>query len=351
MKLYSTHSLHFLLLSSAISCISAYPAGDDHTASSRKPLPLPVEVLHEFPHGTWVESLAVRSNGKVLVDIITSPDLYQIDPLTKKAPVLVHHFCDHLGLLGITETTQDLFYLVAGNYSAATNTNPVGAYDVYEVDVRKGAKRAIVKKIANFPKARLLNGVTTLNAKKGLILIADSGAGLVYKLNVKTRQIDVVLEDPTMKPTAAVPYGINGVHVRDGALYFTNGAQGIFGKFPISANGVATGPVTIISRQGFSDDFCFDGKGDAFFTQNSDNNLAFLGSRGGKLTVLTGAPLTDKTVLAGPTACQFGRLAGDKKTLYITTSGGQNSNASTPTLGAQLARVNLAGSGYYNKGS
>ena len=351
MKLFSIPNLHFLLFSSAISGISAYPASDDHAKISRKPLPLPVEVVHEFPHGTWLENLAVRSNGKVLVDILTSPDLYQIDPSTKKAPVLVHHFCDHLGLLGITETTQDIFYLVAGNYSAATNMNPVGAYDVYEIDIRKGAKQAVVNKIANFPKARLLNGVTTLNAKKGLIVIADSGAGLVYKLNVKTRQIDVVLADPTMRPTEAVPYGINGVHVRDGALYFTNGAKGIFAKFPISADGVATDPVTIISSQGFSDDFCFDGRGDAFFAQNSDNNLAFLGPKGGKLTVLTGAPLKDKNLLAGPTACQFGRLAGDKKTLYITTSGGQNSNASISNLGAQLTRVDLSGSGYYNKGS
>ncbi|KAG7006811.1 hetero-diels-alderase asR5 [Physcia stellaris] len=351
MKLFSTASLHCLLISSVIPFTSAYPASEYNTASSRKPLPLSVEVVHEFPHGTWVENLAVRSNGKVLVDILTSPDIYQIDPFTKKAPILVHHFSEHLGLLGITETTQDIFYLVAGNYSAATNTNPVGAYDVYEVDVRKGAKQARINKIANFPKAGLLNGVTTLNAKKGLILIADSGAGLVYKLNVKTRQIHVVLDDPTMDPTAAVPYGINGIHLRDGALFFTNGAQGIFAKFPISPDGVARGPVTVISREGFSDDFCFDGKGDAFFAQNSDNNLGFLGPEGGKVTVLTGAPLTDKTLLAGPTACQFGRLAGDKKSLYITTSGGQNSNASTPTLGAQLTRVNLASSGYYNKGS
>ena len=323
MKLFSSPSLNCALISSAIAIASAYPTSDDYTASARKPLPIPVEVVYEFPHGTWVENLAVRSNGKVLVDILTRPDIYQIDPSAKKDPILVHHFSDHLGLLGITETTQDIFYLIAGNYSAATNTNPVGAYDVYEVDVRKGAKQARVNKITNFPKAGLLNGMTTLNAKKGLILIADSGAGLVYKLNVKTRQIDVVLEDPTMKPTAAVPYGINGVHFRDGALYFTNGAQSIFAKFPISADGVATGPVTVISREGFSDDFCFDGKGDAFFAQNSDNNLGILGPEGGKLKVLTGAPLTDKTLLAGPTACQFNRVAGERKTLYITTSGGK----------------------------
>ena len=350
MKIFSSITLPFLLVTSTIAYSVTYPTTDDAT-SSRKSLPLPVQVVHEFPHGTWVENLAVRSNGKVLVDILTSPDIYQIDPRSKKDPILVHHFSDHLGLLGITETVQDVFYLIAGNYSAALKINPVGAYDVYEVDIRKGAKKAAVTKVANFPQAQLLNGATTVDANNGLILIADSGAGLIYKLNVKTGQISVVLDDPTMKPTAAVPYGINGVHVRDGALYFTNGAQGIFAKFPISADGAATGPVTIISGQGFSDDFCFDAKGDAFFAQNSDNNLGFLGPEGGNLTVLTGAPLTDKTLMAGPTACQFSRLYKNKKTLYITTSGGQNSNASTPTLGAQLTSVNLAGSGYYNRGS
>lgn len=61
-----------------------------------------------------------------------------------------------------------------------------------------------------------------------------------------------------MKPMSAVAYGINGVKVRDGLLYYTNGAQNLFAKFPISQDGTATGPVAVISNGVASDDFPFE---------------------------------------------------------------------------------------------
>ena len=68
------------------------------------------------------------------------------------------------------------------------------------------------------------------------------------------------------------------------------------------------------------------------------------------MTVLTGAPLTDKTLLAGPSACRFGRLERDREVLYITTTGGLASNATTPSSGGTLSRVDLGGSGYFDRG-
>lgn len=347
MKFFAGLALPFLLFN-VVPHTFAHPANSPSAARVKQPLPLPVEVVHEFPHPTWLENLAVRSNGKVLATLLTSPDIYQIEPFTREDPILVHHFSDHLGLLGITETTRDVFYIVAGNYSFVDSTNPIGASDVYEVDIRKGAKQAITTKIANFPKSQLLNGMTTLNAEKGLILISDPGAGLLYKLNVRTKQFVVAIDDRTMKPSSTLPFGINGIKIRNGALYFTNTAQGTFVKIPISADGSATGPAVIISKDVASDDFTFGPRGEAYLAQNGQNNLGFLGPAGGNVTILTGAPLKDKTYLAGPSACQFGRLPQDRKVLYITTTGGLFSNASTPTSGGTLSKVNLARSGYYN---
>ena len=351
MKLLSKFALSSFSLCSIISQTVAHPAISLATARAKQPLPLPVDFIHQFPRGTWVENLAVRSNGKVLVTLLSSPDLYQIDPLTKKDPVLVHHFSDHLGLAGIAELCKDIFYVVGGNYSFATNTNTPGAEDVYEVDITKGATKAKVTKIANFPKAILLDGMITLDPKEGLLLVADAGAGVLYRLNVKTKQVDVAIEDATMKDIPPSPAGINGIKVRDGALYFTNSALRTFVKIPIFNNGTAAGPAVILSTNVPGDDFTFDNRGDAFLADNIANNLGFLGPLGGNVTVLTGAPLTNTTLLARPTACQFGRLSWDKKTLYITTGGGVPSGTSTPRLGGTLSKVNLAGSGYYDKGS
>lgn len=354
MKVFSTFALLALSTLSAISPSNAAPTGGITKARATQPLPLQVDIIHEFAPKTWVENLAIRHNGKILVTLLSSPDIYEINPNSKKdkAPVLVHTFPDHLGLTGITETTRDTFYVVAGNYSIATGNNPAGAWDVYEVDVCNGPKNAKVKKIANFPQSRLLNGAVTLNARQGLILVADAIAGLVYRLNVKTGQVSVAIDDPTMKaPAGGSPIAVNGLKIRDGVLYFTNSAAHTFVKIPISADGSAAGPATILSTNARGDDFTLDDVNNAFLAQNNINNLGFLPARGGDVTVLTGAPLTSNQTLAGPSACQFGRKRKDREVLYITTTAGDASGAGTPTLGGTLSKVNLAGTGYYDKGS
>lgn len=116
-------------------------------------------------HG--IENLPVRSNGKVWSTSLHHLTSTNSTHSPKKNPILVNHVSYHLSLLEITETIQDVFHLVAGNYSAATTTNPVGAYDVYKMDIRKGAKQAIVTTIANLPKAGLLNGVYHSPGPKG----------------------------------------------------------------------------------------------------------------------------------------------------------------------------------------
>ncbi len=350
MKLLSTLALF------STSLLSTIPPTAAHPAATPKPLALPVRIIHEFPHNTWVENLAVRSNGKVLVTLLSTPDLYQIDPFTpNSAPILVHHFADHKALFGITETTTDLFYVVTSNFSSTdtTNPNPAGAYDIYEVDVRNGASKAIVTKNANVPNAKLLNGMTTLCASQGIILIADSFAGLLYRLNTHTKQVAIAIDDPTMKgpPAGPIPFGINGVKIRDGFLYFTNTGVGSLVKIPISPiDGTATGSAVVLTTNAKPDDFILDRAGDAFIAEIYLNNLAFLPPQGGNVTVLTGAPLTDPTVLAGPTACAFGRRHGDRRSLYITTSGGIASGVDVPTLGGALSRIDLRGTGYFNKG-
>ncbi|KAL8823066.1 MAG: hypothetical protein Q9191_006212 [Dirinaria sp. TL-2023a] len=344
-------TLFFSAFISTVSHTVALPQITPSPSGARKQAPLPVEIIHEFPQGTWLENLAVRSCGQVLVSVLSTPDLYQIDPSNETSPILVHSFPEHLGLLGITETTRDIFYLAAGNYSVFSKKNVPGAWNIYEVDLTKGPRKAKVAQISNFPDFVLLNGLVTLDASKGLILLGDAGAGAVYRYNVKTNEVKIVIKDPTMNPVPPSPVGINGIKIRKGSLFFTNAGQKIFVKVPINPDGTASGPIETLSTNSLGDDFALDGKGDAFLAQNGANNLGYLGSEGAKnITVLAGAPLQDKHVLAGPSSCQFGRLRSDKKALYITTTGGISSNATAPGLGGTLSKVDLQGSRYYNNG-
>lgn len=182
-------------------------------------------------------------------------------------------------------------------------------------------------KIADIPEAIFLNGMTRLYSS-GSILVADSGAGVVYRVDTSTGKYTAVIDDPLMKPVATSEYsqlGINGVHIRDNALYFTSSIQGVLARVPISVNGSAEGPAVAIvnNTSTVMDDFTFDTAGNALVTTDIHNTLDKIitsGSRMGNVSVVVGN--LNSAILAGATAAQFGRTLVDKDVLYVTTNGG-----------------------------
>lgn len=60
------------------------------------------QTIHEFPLPTWVENIAVRQNDQILVDIVTSPEIYLLDPHPNSTATLIHNFTSYLALLGST---------------------------------------------------------------------------------------------------------------------------------------------------------------------------------------------------------------------------------------------------------
>lgn len=102
----------------AVSRVESRAAGDNH-------------IVHQFPNETWIENLAVRQNGQILVTLIAppAPQLYQVDPFQTSAPaVLIDTVPGVTGLLGIAEIEQDVWYFLAGNFSVATFSTTPGTY-------------------------------------------------------------------------------------------------------------------------------------------------------------------------------------------------------------------------------
>lgn len=187
---------------------------------------------------------------------------------------------------------------------------------MYRVDFSK--QPAHVRLTAHFPKAMLLNGMATLNAATGLLLIGDAGAGVVYRLNVNTGATAVVIDDPTMKPPAGAPVGIDGVQIRNNVLYFTNAPIGNFVRIPLRADGTAAGPAVIQAQNIEADDFTFDTAGNAYLALTYSKEIVKLPPGASTSTVIAGP----SDALNGPTACKFGRRKTDSKMLYVTTNGG-----------------------------
>ena len=308
--------------------------------------------IHNFTPGTWVENLAVRANGQILATLLTTPEVYQVDPNPSAAHplTLVHTFPDYLGCVGITELGNDIFYVVTGNFSISTAASTPGSYSVWKLNMAgftAGGSPAAATKVADFPQSNNLNGMTPLgNGDEDTLLIADAGAGAVWSLNVHTGAVKKAITDPLMAPTsgATPPIGINGVKVRDQSLYFTNTDQGLVGKVNLNADGEATGPaVTVVENATSADDFQFDSRGDLFMA--GDDELRFRGGLNGS----SSAPVvvTNSSLVVGSTAVAFGRLPGDLGSLYVTTNGGTAQYVSGQlTNPGRIVKVDVSAAGW-----
>ena len=79
-----------------------------------------VRQLYQFPNSTFthIENVAIRPNGQLLLTIITEPCVYSLDPAASApTPQLLYRFPSVTSMLGIAETSPDVFAVVAANYS------------------------------------------------------------------------------------------------------------------------------------------------------------------------------------------------------------------------------------------
>lgn len=312
-----------------------------------------LRTIYQFPNETWVENLAIRSNGKILVTLVSVPEVWEIDPFATPATAeLVYRFSDAISLSGIAEYAPDVFAVNVGNFSDKTFTSQMGSWRVWSLDMSShwhggwdekhhgswnhGFNFGVyVEKISDIPEALFLNGMTTLPASPRTLLMADSGAGLIYRLDTKTGAYSIVIDNPALKPneTAFLKLGVNGIHFRPGEdnyVYFTNSLMSpAFSRIPIDPlTGMQTGPdesivESLTKSGGAPDDFTFDSTGKAtYIADGALNGLLRVGLPSGETEVVVGG--TEQSKVVGQTACQFGRTREDveKGTLYITTTGG-----------------------------
>lgn len=296
---------------------------------------LPVEIIHQFPIGTWVENLAVRSNGQILATILSAPQLYQVDPDGKGDPILIHTFPNAPGISGIAELGQDVFYIATSSLNVTTFTFSPGSSSVYKVDMQ--AAPAQVSKVADFPLALFLNGITVLDQRN--ILIAEAIGGVVYRLNVVTGKAIIVIDDLLMK-TTLVPFtpGVNGLNIRNGNLFFTNSNLNIAARQAINPDGTAKQKARIVVRTPTPDDFALGPKAEYFIAQSP--YLAF--SPPTTDDVVVTALNVSRPELDGATAVRFGRRDVDRTSVYVSTNGGTSQYLKRKfTQGGRVSRVNV----------
>ncbi|KAK5727773.1 hypothetical protein LTR17_012431 [Elasticomyces elasticus] len=308
---------------------------------------IPIRLLYEYPLGTWIENIAVRSNGDLLLTILNVPHLDQLSPFKPNAtPETIYSFPDALTVSGIAETAPDVFAMAVGNFTL-TGGPQQGSFSIWSVDFTINDTLLEAHKITDLPQASFLNGLCNLpgTGSPQDILVGDLEQGLVYYVDTSTGDYEVAINN-SLTTAFPVPVlgtvGVNGMHVHNGDLFFTNTGQALFAKMPIHTNGTAADESTIIAHVLNStlefDDFAIKDN-DAYLVTGSGNSIEWIGLDGtSKGRIVAGS--LNSTQFAEPTSCAFGRTEGDKHVLYVVTAGG----LATPvdgdvSVGAQVLAV------------
>ncbi|KAK7958008.1 hypothetical protein PG988_012856 [Apiospora saccharicola] len=328
-------------------------------------LPLPARTVYQFPEEhSWVENLFVRDNGDILMTMMwPKPSLYLLkNPSSNEGgePTLIHTFDDAQGLLGITETAPDIYALVSSKFSgmAAVVANSSAIWEISIQDVANPK----VRKVTDLPEGGFLNGVTKLHSaacrnvapeERKSILVSDSFNGCVYCVNTVTGEYKVAVKVPEMDPVAgaALPFGVNGIKIMGHYLYWANSDHltmyrvSMDMKTGAMREGATVETLITLKDTAFLDEFDIDEDGTIWGVTNADNKLIAMRpmAPGGASYETVVGSATEMT-LAGDTSARFGKGAGNRRTLYITTGGaGVVPVNGTITEAAKLVAVDTRG--------
>jgi hypothetical protein len=285
----------------------------------------PVRQIFQFPNSTYtdLENIGIRQNGQLLLNSISSPTTYILDPSASNPSARpIYRFPEATSTVGIAETSPDVFAVVVGNYSGFQGVK--GSFSIWSIDLNPPTP--VVAKIASIAGAEALNGMTTVPDNPDIILIADSALSAVWNLNIKTGASSIAIQNPQLGPTSSFPLGINGLHVRGKTLYFTNSAQGTYASLPITQQGTSAGSISIHASSPSSapgdkyDDFALDHKGNAWIAYHPDSVVEV--TTCGEQNVIAGG-----AVFGSPTSAIFG-VGTNHCTLYVVTAGSESAGIS-----------------------
>lgn len=314
-----------------------------------------IQTIYEFPENTYVENLAVRSNGQILLDVFTSPQLWLVDPHVPGEAILIYEFPDALGITGIAEYEDDVFAILAGNFSFSTGVCTKGSWSIWSVDLGGAiinstadlaASPPKVSKLADVPAATCLNGMDLLSGgAKKFLMAGDIRTGEIYAVDVDTGSSAVTINNTQTGP--AVTYGFgsvstDGLRVRDADLYFSNIGQGTLVKVPLNPDdGTPAGDAQTVARSLSSmdqwDDFAIDCDGNVYMTTGGSNTIQRVTPEG---NVAIFAGNLNSTAIAEPSSVRFGRKPDDTNVLYVTTAGAMVAPVNGDTVvGAQVLAI------------
>ena len=314
-------SIHLLALVRVITCLAVRVQEDPHS------FPLPIRDIHQFPLTTYLQDVAVASNGDIyMTTVFPDASIYSVAGATTSTATasLVHKFEDLNAATGIIETQPGIFTFLAGKQSNL-GVGIHGTFGVFELDTTHG--KPIITELVHVPDGGLIVSVIPIPGVPNTLLVSDSTLGKVWRVNTITRKYEQVLHDVSMNPPAwaPLPFGVGGIQLHKGYLYFVVCFEALIYRIRFTDDGYpahgAEVELVLELRSIYIDNFVIGpGDDDTIWAATNADNRLFAIKPGGDVSVVAGAP--DELTLAGVVAGAFGRLPGDTNTLYLVTAGG-----------------------------
>ncbi|MCJ1408647.1 hypothetical protein MMC19_002722 [Ptychographa xylographoides] len=295
----------------------------------------PFSTVHSFPANSFVENIAVRRSGDILVTVHNTSELVEISPQPPHAAKVVHHF--PANLFGIVEVGDDVFYISTGTIGAA------GSFAIYKVALSPSSP-PLVSKLVDVPEAVFLNGSAVLDPSRGLFLVADSLLGALFVIDTQAATASRWLQHAVLTKVTDDPYtpGVNGIKLHAGHLYLSNTDAKTFLRVAVSPAGTPAGEIETVFERCNIDDFAIDAEGDVYATSHVFNSVVKI-TRDGTRSRIAGGP--QDAIVAGTTAAAFGRTERDATTLYVTTNGGMSNPVGGEVGQARLLALEVGAKG------
>jgi hypothetical protein len=270
-----------VLVAAGVAALNAAPA----SAASAPLCGARIAVHFDLAAGQTPENIALAPGGAVDVTFAEGRQIAELSPggtvrvlatLPKPADDGVH--TPVLGFpltVGITRAGDGTLYFL---YATGTS-DLTGVWRL-----RPGGRP---QRIAALPANGLPNGLA-LDPHTGTLYVTDSVLGTIWRVPV-TGGIPTAWS--TAPELAAHGFlGVNGLKLRDGAVWATNLDQGTVLRIPIRRDGGAGEVRTVATGLAGIDDFAFTGRGDQLLAAlNGPSEVALVQSDGTHSTVLTSA--------------------------------------------------------------
>jgi sugar lactone lactonase YvrE len=285
--------------------------------------PVAAAIVCEWPKGTFVENLAVLADGSMALSVHSNNAVERVYPGGGQELFLE----TEMPPAGIVARANGGIYLATGEPGKIPGR-------VWRVGPEGDAELVIT-----IPDAMFLNGLTPLS--ETTLLAADSILGRIYRIDLTNDTWSVWFEGDLLRKVTDFPFmpGANGIKTFGGAVYVTNTDQATVVQIAILLDGSA-GRAEILAESLRGDDLAFDTAGNAYITTHIENSLVRL------------SPARERVALAGPqqwmagsTAAAFGKTAADRRSLYVTTTGGLLRPYEHEVQSAKLVRLDVDAEG------